>query len=55
MSHFTLQDWIHNISFDVKGKSHTDRHRPLNAKVAAAMEITKHDAELQALCCGATW
>jgi pre-mRNA cleavage complex 2 protein Pcf11 len=33
----------------VKGKSHTDEHQPLNAKAATAAEITKRDAELQAL------
>ena len=46
---FTSQDWIHDVSFDVKGKSRTDGHRPLNAKAAAAAEITKRDAELRAL------
>ena len=33
----------------MKGKSHTDEHQPLNAKAAAAAEITKRDAELRAL------
>jgi pre-mRNA cleavage complex 2 protein Pcf11 len=43
------QDWMHDISVDVKGKGQTDGHRRLNAKAAAAAEVAKRDAELRAL------
>ncbi|KIM90910.1 hypothetical protein PILCRDRAFT_811403 [Piloderma croceum F 1598] len=44
-----VDDWIHDVSVDVKGKGRTDGHRPLNAKAAAAAMIAKRDAELRAL------
>jgi pre-mRNA cleavage complex 2 protein Pcf11 len=44
-----FQDWIHDVSVDVKGKGRTDGNRPLNAKAPAAAVIAKHDAELRAL------
>jgi len=44
-----VEDWMHDVSVDAKGKGRIDGHRPLNAKAAAAAEITKRDAELRAL------
>jgi pre-mRNA cleavage complex 2 protein Pcf11 len=48
-THNAFQDWIHDVSVDVKGKGRTDGNRPLNAKAAAAAVIAKRDAELRAL------
>jgi len=49
-THNAFQDWIHDISVDVKGKGCTDGNWPLNVKAAAAAAvIAKCDAELRAL------
>ncbi|KAI0053233.1 hypothetical protein FA95DRAFT_1552745 [Auriscalpium vulgare] len=43
-----VEDWVHDISASSKGKESTDPSRPLNAKVVAAAEGAKRDAELRA-------
>jgi pre-mRNA cleavage complex 2 protein Pcf11 len=43
-----FQDWIHDVSVDVKGKGRTDGNRPWNAKAPAAAVIAKRDAESRA-------
>ncbi|KAJ7276504.1 hypothetical protein B0H12DRAFT_1085729 [Mycena haematopus] len=40
-----LEDWVHDVSVDVKGKG---RAVPVNAKAAAAAEVAKRDADLRA-------
>jgi pre-mRNA cleavage complex 2 protein Pcf11 len=42
------QDWVHDVSVDVKGKGRADGARPMNAKAAAAAEVAKRDADLRA-------
>jgi pre-mRNA cleavage complex 2 protein Pcf11 len=44
-----VEDWIHDVSMDLKGKGRADGSRPLNAKAAAAAEMAKREAELRAL------
>ncbi|KAF8238784.1 hypothetical protein L208DRAFT_1387086 [Tricholoma matsutake] len=44
-----VEDWIHDISTDVKGKGRADGHRRLNPKAAATAEVAKREAELRAL------
>ena len=39
-------DTLHDILVDVKGKSRTNGHRPLNAKATTAAKATKCEAEL---------
>ncbi|KAJ7180206.1 hypothetical protein C8R43DRAFT_972196 [Mycena crocata] len=43
-----VEDWVHDLSLDVKGKGREDGVRPLNAKAAAAAEVAKRDADLRA-------
>jgi hypothetical protein len=49
ITHPAFQDWLHDVSVDVKGKGHTDRHWLLNVKAAATAVI------VNSFCCGATW
>ncbi|KAA1466337.1 hypothetical protein DENSPDRAFT_831152 [Dentipellis sp. KUC8613] len=42
----SVEDWIHDVSADRKGKGPADPSRPQNAKAAAAAETAKRDAEL---------
>jgi len=44
-----VEDWIHDVSTDVKGKGRADGHRRLNPKAAATAEVAKREAELRAL------
>jgi pre-mRNA cleavage complex 2 protein Pcf11 len=43
-----FQDWVHDVSVDVKGKGRAEGVRPINAKAAAAAEVAKRDADLRA-------
>ncbi|KAJ7129554.1 hypothetical protein C8R44DRAFT_777064 [Mycena epipterygia] len=43
-----VEDWVHDLSLDVKGKGREDGARPMNAKAAAAAEVAKRDADLRA-------
>ncbi|KAJ7368407.1 hypothetical protein DFH08DRAFT_831336 [Mycena albidolilacea] len=43
-----VEDWVHDVSVDVKGKGRADGVRPINAKAAAAAEVAKRDADLRA-------
>jgi pre-mRNA cleavage complex 2 protein Pcf11 len=43
-----LQDWIHDVSSDAKGKGRADGFRLGQTKAAAAAEAAKRDAELRA-------
>jgi len=43
-----VEDWVHDMSVDVKGKGRADGVRPMNAKAAAAAEVAKRDADLRA-------
>ncbi|KAJ7665512.1 hypothetical protein B0H17DRAFT_1210971 [Mycena rosella] len=43
-----IEDWVHDLSLDVKGKGREDGARPMNAKAAAAAEVAKRDADLRA-------
>ncbi|KAJ7908247.1 hypothetical protein B0H13DRAFT_2016720 [Mycena leptocephala] len=43
-----IEDWVHDVSVDVKGKGRADGARPMNAKAAAAAEVAKRDADLRA-------
>ncbi|KAF7355411.1 CID domain-containing protein [Mycena sanguinolenta] len=43
-----VEDWVHDVSVDVKGKGRADAVRPVNAKAAAAAELAKRDADLRA-------
>ncbi|TFK75804.1 hypothetical protein BDN72DRAFT_831244 [Pluteus cervinus] len=43
-----VEDWVHE-TIDIKGKGRADGTRPVNAKVAAAAEAAKREAELRAL------
>ncbi|KAJ7764985.1 hypothetical protein DFH07DRAFT_811027 [Mycena maculata] len=44
-----VEDWVQDMSIDVKGKGRADGGaRPLNAKAAAAAEVAKRDADLRA-------
>ncbi|KAJ6485163.1 hypothetical protein C8R47DRAFT_1130966 [Mycena vitilis] len=42
-----IEDWVHDVSVDVKGKGRADGTRPLNAKAAAAAEVAKREADLR--------
>ncbi|RDB22818.1 Uncharacterized protein C4G9.04c [Hypsizygus marmoreus] len=44
-----VEDWVHDLSVDAKGKGRADGPRRLNPKAAAAAEVAKRDAELRAL------
>ncbi|KAF8621585.1 hypothetical protein AX15_007610 [Amanita polypyramis BW_CC] len=44
----SIEDWLHDLPKDVKGKSREDGSRPYNARAAAAEENAKRDAELRA-------
>ncbi|KAJ7283542.1 hypothetical protein C8J57DRAFT_1171278 [Mycena rebaudengoi] len=43
-----VEDWVHDLSLDVKGKGREDGSRPMNAKAAAAAEVAKREADLRA-------
>ncbi|KAJ6515785.1 hypothetical protein C8R45DRAFT_957607 [Mycena sanguinolenta] len=43
-----VEDWVQDVSVDVKGKGRADAARPVNAKAAAAAELAKRDADLRA-------
>ncbi|KAF7352696.1 CID domain-containing protein [Mycena venus] len=43
-----VEDWVQDMSVDVKGKGRADGVRPMNAKAAAAAEVAKRDADLRA-------
>ncbi|KAJ7179034.1 hypothetical protein C8R46DRAFT_1072257 [Mycena filopes] len=43
-----VEDWVHDVSVDVKGKGREAGVRPMNAKAAAAAEVAKRDADLRA-------
>ncbi|KAJ6628728.1 hypothetical protein B0H10DRAFT_1989023 [Mycena sp. CBHHK59/15] len=43
-----VEDWVHDLSLDIKGKGREDGARPMNPKAAAAAELAKRNAELRA-------
>lgn len=44
-----MQDWVSDVSVDLKGKGREDGSRSMNTKAAAAAEAAKLDAELRAM------
>jgi len=47
-THLTSQDWVQDISGDIKGKGRADGSGPLNAKAAAAAVNAQREQDLRA-------
>ncbi|KAF8745906.1 hypothetical protein AX14_004211 [Amanita brunnescens Koide BX004] len=44
----SIEDWLHDLPRDIKGKGREDGSKPYNARAIAAEEVAKRDAELRA-------